>query len=166
MFKQSLEEKDDAAVQNEAPIDDSSKDKETDAYVSLTYEPPKEDSAVQAEAPIEDSAVQAEAPIEDSALEFESQLSKFFDALNIKYDPKDSSSIILFGGVALTALWLTTSIVGAIDSVPLFPKLMELVGLGYALWFSARYLLFKKNRDEFAAKIEDLKQKTLGSRDD
>uniref|UniRef100_A0A0V0IE79 Putative serine/threonine-protein kinase kinX-like n=1 Tax=Solanum chacoense TaxID=4108 RepID=A0A0V0IE79_SOLCH len=117
-----VEEKDDAAVQNEAPVDDSSKEKETDAYVSLTYDPPKEDSAVQAEAPIEDSVVQAEAPIEDSALEFESQLSKFFDTLNIKYDPKDSSSIILFGGAVLTALWLTTSIVGAIDSVPLFPK--------------------------------------------
>ncbi|KAH0716095.1 hypothetical protein KY284_009000 [Solanum tuberosum] len=84
----------------------------------------------------------------------------------VEYDPKDSSSIILFGGAVLTALWLTTSIVGAIDSVPLFPKLMELVGLGYALWFTSRYLLFKKNRDEFAAKIEDLKQKTLGSRDD
>lgn len=95
-----------------------------------------------------------------------------------QYDPEDSSSLILFGGAALAALWLTTTIVGAIDSVPLvctslcveidlfvifkrkkenlsllltvlyciifqFPKLLELVGLGYTLWFSARYLLFK-----------------------
>ncbi|MCE7766967.1 hypothetical protein GQL56_30545, partial [Pseudomonas putida] len=64
---------------------------------------------------------------------------------------------------AVTALWLTTAIVGAIDSIPLFPKLLEVVGLGYAVWFSTRYLLFKKNRDELAAKIEELKQEVLGS---
>ncbi|CAN4126763.1 unnamed protein product [Withania somnifera] len=191
-----VEEIDNGTVQNEAPVEDSSKDKETDAYASLTYEPPKveekDDGIVQNEASIEDSSkaketadayasetyeppkveekddgsAQAEASIEDSSLDFDSQLSKLFDKLNIKYDPEDSSSIILFGGVAVTALWLTTSIVGAIDSIPLFPKLLELVGLGYTLWFSARYLLFKSNRDELAAKVEELKQEVLGSRDD
>ncbi|KAJ8544054.1 hypothetical protein K7X08_025672 [Anisodus acutangulus] len=186
-----VEEKDNGAAQYEAPIEDSSKDKETDAYASLIYEPPKveekDNGAVQNEAPIEDSskgeelsliyeppkveekdyvAVQTEAPIEDSDMAFESQLSKFFDKLNIKYDPEDSSSIILFGGAAVTALWMTTAIVGAIDSIPLLPKLLEVVGLGYIVWFSSRFLIFKEDRDELAAKIEDLKQEVLGSSDD
>ncbi|XWS41640.1 hypothetical protein CRYUN_Cryun17cG0099500 [Craigia yunnanensis] len=47
-----------------------------------------------------------------------------------------------------------------------FPKLMEVVGLGYSFWFSSRYLLFKKNREELAAKIEELKQQVLGSDDE
>ncbi|XP_059301247.1 uncharacterized protein LOC132053301 [Lycium ferocissimum] len=185
-----VEEKDDGAFKKEAPIEESRKDNKIDDYTSMIYEPPKfektDDGAVQNEAPIEDSskdkdtliyeppkveekddaAVQTEAPIEDSELDFDSQLSKLFDKLNIKYDPEDSSSIILFGGAAVTALWLTTAIVGAIDSIPLFPKLLEVVGLGYTLWFSTRYLLFKKNRDELAAKIEELKQEVLGSSDD
>ncbi|XP_009761341.1 uncharacterized protein LOC107811801 [Nicotiana tabacum] len=151
-----VENKDDGAVQSEAPIQDSGKDKETDAYASLIYEPPKVEEKG-------DGVVQAESTIEDSPLDFDSQLPKLFDKLNIKFDPEDSSSIILFGGAAVTALWLTTAIVGAIDSIPLFPKLLEVVGLGYTVWFSTRYLLFKKNRDELAAKIEELKQEVLGS---
>ncbi|MQL41646.1 hypothetical protein EI012_27460, partial [Escherichia coli] len=47
----------------------------------------------------------------------------------------------------------------------LFPKLLEVVGLGYTVWFSSRYLLFKKNRDELAAKIEKLKEQVLGSQE-
>ncbi|CAN4114849.1 unnamed protein product [Withania somnifera] len=90
-------------------------------------------------------------------MDFESLLSMYIDKLDIKYDPEDSPSISLFGGVAVTALWLTTSIVGAINSIPLFPKLLELVGLGYTLWFSARYLLFRSNRDALAAKVGKLK---------
>ncbi|KAG6649836.1 hypothetical protein CIPAW_06G000800 [Carya illinoinensis] len=34
---------------------------------------------------------------------------------------------------ALVALWFASTIVGAIDSIPLFTKLMEVVGLGYTL---------------------------------
>lgn len=43
------------------------------------------------------------------------------------------------------------------------PKLLEVVGLGYIVWFSTRYLIFKKNREELSAKIEELKQQVLGS---
>ncbi|KAF5769126.1 putative cyanobacterial aminoacyl-tRNA synthetase, CAAD domain, protein CURVATURE THYLAKOID 1 [Helianthus annuus] len=41
---------------------------------------------------------------------------------------------------------------------------MELVGLGYSIWFTTRYLLFKRNRDELASKIEEVKQQVLGSK--
>lgn len=70
---------------------------------------------------------------------------------------------------------------------------MEVVGLGYTIWFSSRYLLFKvligiayldiqlfnhvkaylmmiiilqKNREELVAKVQVLKQQVLGSNDD
>ncbi|KAH9712782.1 protein CURVATURE THYLAKOID 1D [Citrus sinensis] len=88
-----------------------------------------------------------------------------FVLMNV-FDSEDKYSLVLYGTGALLALWLTTVVVGAIDSIPLFPKLMEVVGLGYTLWFSWRYLLFKKNRDELATKIEELKQQVLGSNDD
>lgn len=92
--------------------------------------------------------------------------NELLDNLKIKFDSEDKYSLILYGTGALLALWLTAVVVGAIDSIPLFPKLMEVVGLGYTLWFSWRYLLFKKNRDELATKIEELKQQVLGSNDD
>lgn len=79
----------------------------------------------------------------------------------------------MYGGAAVVALWLTSAIVGAIDSIPLvciklqmsifhtgiqlrnansylfdsflwqFPKVLEVIGLGYTVWFTSRYLLFK-----------------------
>ena len=78
-----------------------------------------------------------------------------------------------------------------VDFVDQFPKFLEIVGLGYSLWFSYRYLLFKvrvfcfgpdslflaelrlmgfinmqRNRDELLAKIDELKEEIVGSEDE
>ncbi|KAJ6352987.1 hypothetical protein OIU76_002081 [Salix suchowensis] len=82
------------------------------------------------------------------------------------FDPEDTYSVIFYASGALIAFWLVVAVVGAIDSIPLFPKLMEVVGLGYTTWFTARYLLFKKNRDELASEVAEFKQQVLGSDDD
>ncbi|XVF15282.1 hypothetical protein REPUB_Repub09cG0137500 [Reevesia pubescens] len=84
-----------------------------------------------------------EEPKEESAANEESLTFDFLEQFNIKLDSEDAYSIILYGSGALLALWLVSAVVGAIDSIPLFPKLMEIVGLGYTVWFSSRYLLFK-----------------------
>jgi hypothetical protein len=43
-----------------------------------------------------------------------------------------------------------------------FPKLFELIGLGYSAWFTYRYLLFKSSREELVEDIEVLKKKISG----
>ena len=80
----------------------------------------------------------------------------------------------VYAGGAVVALWLSATIVGAVNAVPLVslqfcgfrglqsleeltewlivassqvPKLLELVGLGYTSWFVYRYLLFKVSND-------------------
>lgn len=105
--------------------------------------------------------VKEETPLEDQGQPFE-----FLDKLNIELNSEDPVPIILFGGGGLAALWFATALVGAIDSIPVFPTLMEVVGLGYTIWFGTRYLLFKKNREELAANIEEIKQQVLGSKHD
>lgn len=69
----------------------------------------------------------------------------------------------IYAGGALVALWLSSTIVGAINAVPLLPKLMELIGLGYTGWFVYRYLLFKSSRKELVEDIEVLKGKITGA---
>ncbi|MED6209048.1 hypothetical protein PIB30_050847 [Stylosanthes scabra] len=132
----------------------------------------KRDGAVYADAvkPEDDkknSFKETDAKDKDFPLQEEQQgLSlDFLDKLDLKLDIDDTGSLIVYGGAAVVALWLTSAIVGAIDSVPLIPKLFEVVGLGYSVWFTSRYLLFKKNRDEFVAKIEEIKEQVLGSED-
>ncbi|XP_027350401.1 protein CURVATURE THYLAKOID 1A, chloroplastic-like [Abrus precatorius] len=86
--------------------------------------------------------------------------SELFTDLKQKWDAlENKSTVLLYGGGAIVALWLSSILVGAINSVPLLPKIMELVGLGYTGWFVYRYLLFKSSRKELATDIEALKKK-------
>ncbi|KAF8411386.1 hypothetical protein HHK36_003935 [Tetracentron sinense] len=103
---------------------------------------------------------------EETSMDEQMQFFGFLDKLNIKLDLEDTYPILLYGSGGLAALWLASAIVGAIDSIPVFPKVMEVVGLAFTIWFSYRYLIFKENRDELVDKIEEFKQQVLGSTDD
>lgn len=74
----------------------------------------------------------------------------------------DKTSFGIYAGGALLALWIASSVVGAFNSIPLVPKLFELVGLVYSAWFVYRYLLFKSSREELLRDIDDLKEKITG----
>lgn len=105
--------------------------------------------------PIRASSDDTSAPVD--AGELFTDLKEKWDALENK------STVILYGGGAIVAVWLSSVVVGAINSVPLLPKIMELVGLGYTGWFVYRYLLFKSSRKELAEDIEGLKKKIAGT---
>ncbi|QCD90697.1 protein CURVATURE THYLAKOID 1D, chloroplastic [Vigna unguiculata] len=125
--------------------------------VVITLEEGKADDKKELEETVNEDA-RKELPEEGPSLSFD-----FLDKFNL--DTNDTGSIVLYGGGVLTALWLTTAVVGAIDSIPLFPKLLEVVGLAYTVWFTSRYLLFKQSRDELSTKIEELKEQVFGSED-
>ncbi|KAJ9522953.1 hypothetical protein QJQ45_023752 [Haematococcus lacustris] len=80
--------------------------------------------------------------------------------LSEKWDRVDNKGqVALYTGGAVFALFLTNTVLGAINNVPLLPKLLELVGLAYSAWFTYRYLLFKANREELMKEVQDLKGK-------
>ncbi|CAD5189043.1 unnamed protein product [Musa acuminata subsp. malaccensis] len=92
------------------------------------------------------------------------QTDELLADLKDKWDSiENKSTVFLYGGGAIVAVWLSSIIVGAVNSVPLLPKIMELVGLGYTGWFVYRYLLFKESRKELASDIESLKKKIVGT---
>mmetsp|Transcript_782 Transcript_782/g.1950 ORF Transcript_782/g.1950 Transcript_782/m.1950 type:complete len:150 (-) Transcript_782:178-627(-) len=100
-------------------------------------------------------AVMAQAPKVDPE-EIVKTLSEQWD----KVDNKGNA--LLIGGGGIFALWLASTVVGAINSVPLLPKLMELVGFGYSAWFVYKYLLFKEGRIQAASDFDELKEKISG----
>ncbi|CAI9101189.1 OLC1v1038451C1 [Oldenlandia corymbosa var. corymbosa] len=111
--------------------------------------------------------------------------SELLSDLKEKWDAvENKSTVIIYGGGAIVAVWLASIVVGAVNSVPLLPKILELVGLGYTGWFVYRYLLFKgslmnyspdqylpvgcpfelqSSRKELASDIEALKKKIAGT---
>ncbi|KAH9620206.1 hypothetical protein KSS87_021662 [Heliosperma pusillum] len=94
----------------------------------------------------------------------ETSTSELVDDLKEKWDKvENKSTVLLYGGGAIVAVWLSSILVGAINSVPVLPKIMELVGLGYTGWFVYRYLLFKSSRKELAEDIESLKKRITGT---
>ncbi|KAG0534988.1 hypothetical protein BDA96_04G327100 [Sorghum bicolor] len=115
-----------------------------------------------AEAPVAELVSSEASPSPDGG-----GLDEILSKLNIEVTP----TLILTGSAAFVALWILSSVVAAIDSVPLLPKLLELVGTGYSIWFIARYLLFKvhlflmelfkESRDDLFAKFEDLIQRIV-----
>ncbi|CAA2934273.1 protein CURVATURE THYLAKOID 1A, chloroplastic-like [Olea europaea var. sylvestris] len=90
--------------------------------------------------------------------------NELFTDIKEKWDAvENKSTVLIYGGGAIVAVWLASVVVGAINSVPLLPKIMELVGLGYTGWFVYRYLLFKSSRKELATDIEAIKKKIAGT---
>ncbi|KAL6557150.1 Protein CURVATURE THYLAKOID 1A, chloroplastic [Orobanche minor] len=84
--------------------------------------------------------------------------------LKEKWDAVENKpTVITYGGGVVVGVWLAAIVVGAVDSIPLLPKIMELVGLGYTGWFVYRYLLFESGRKELATDIEDIKKKIAGT---
>ncbi|XP_072953048.1 protein CURVATURE THYLAKOID 1A, chloroplastic-like [Typha angustifolia] len=106
--------------------------------------------------------VRATSSSEDTSSSIQSD--ELLSDLKEKWDGiENKSTVFLYGGGAIVAVWLSSIVVGAINSVPLLPKIMELVGLGYTGWFVYRYLLFKQSRKELANDIEGLKKKIAGT---
>uniref|UniRef100_A0A0E0ET17 Cyanobacterial aminoacyl-tRNA synthetase CAAD domain-containing protein n=1 Tax=Oryza meridionalis TaxID=40149 RepID=A0A0E0ET17_9ORYZ len=86
--------------------------------------------------------------------------------IGVGLDSENSYTALVYGTSALVTIWISSIVVSALDSVPLVPQVMEVVGLGFTVWFTSRYLIFKENRDELIARIGSIKKQILGSRGD
>jgi len=83
----------------------------------------------------------------------------------MQLDSDKSYSALVYGTSAVVAIWISSIVVSALDSVPLVPQVMEVVGLGFTIWFTSRYLIFKENRDELITRVSSIKKQILGSHD-
>lgn len=83
--------------------------------------------------------------------------------IGVELDSGKSYSALIYGTSALVAIWISSIVVSALDSVPLVPQVMEVVGLGFTIWFTSRYLIFKENRDELFTRVSSIKKQILGS---
>lgn len=92
-------------------------------------------------------------------------VDKIVKDLQEKWDGvENKTSVVVYTVGSVVLLWFGSTLVNAINTVPLLPKLLELVGLGYSAWFTYRYLLFKSSREELLNDVEDLKKKISGEK--
>lgn len=86
------------------------------------------------------------------------QLGSFFADYK---QPLTTVGLIL--GAAIT-VYVTLSILDALDNIPLLSSVLELVGLGYSIWFVARYLLKASTRQELVTEFTSFKEQILGNK--
>ena len=77
-------------------------------------------------------------------------------------ETENKGQVITYVAGAAAVVWLRGTVVGAINSIPILPKVMELVGLGYSSWFVYRYVLYKDSRKELLEQFDALKDKVSG----
>lgn len=63
---------------------------------------------------------------------------------------------------SLIAVKLLLAVLSAINDLPLFSSLFELIGMGYSAWFVYRYLLKASTREQLAGEFSSLKEQVLG----
>ncbi|HIK37295.1 MAG: hypothetical protein NZ901_08680 [Geminocystis sp.] len=68
--------------------------------------------------------------------------------------------------VAAITVYITIAVLDAIEHIPLLSPILELVGLGYSVWFVWRYLLKASTRQELWAEIESFKKQVVGDKND
>lgn len=64
--------------------------------------------------------------------------------------------------VALAISKVLFGVLEALHSIPLLPSAMELVGTGYTVWFSYKYLYSISGRARFLAEVERIKTEIFG----
>ena len=81
--------------------------------------------------------------------------AEFFE----NYKPLLGSLAWLFA--ILVSVKLTLALLDAIDDIPLLDVSLELIGLGYVIWFIYRYLLTAASRQELSAEFNTLKKQVF-----
>ncbi|MFN6485816.1 MULTISPECIES: CAAD domain-containing protein [unclassified Nostoc] len=64
--------------------------------------------------------------------------------------------------ITVTALRIFLAVINAINDIPLVSPFLQLIGLGYTIWFTSRYLLKDSTRQELAEETRLLKKQILG----
>uniref|UniRef100_A0A0V0HPD2 Cyanobacterial aminoacyl-tRNA synthetase CAAD domain-containing protein n=1 Tax=Solanum chacoense TaxID=4108 RepID=A0A0V0HPD2_SOLCH len=104
---------------------------------------------------------------DEETSESDSRIRKVFSNVKDTWDRLEKKpTVFIYGGSAILGLWLSSIIADTLDSIPLLPKFLELVGLGYFGWFIYRYLLFKSGRDELGRDVQALKKKITGDEEE
>lgn len=93
--------------------------------------------------------------------DFFSSPMKYISAFWQEYKP----IVYVLGAIllALFALKIVFSVIGFVTSLPIISGLLELVGIGYIIWFVNHYLMKAETRQELVQKVEGLKQDVMGT---
>lgn len=66
--------------------------------------------------------------------------------------------------LAAIVLKVVLAMLNSLNEIPLMEPFLQLVGIGYSVWFFQRYVLFAATRQELAQEWQGFTQRVVGSR--
>ena len=117
-------------------------------------------------------SVPAQAPADDGGVDggewemLSDRIGQFFKANNLQEQWQSlRQPLLLLGGLIVVILTMRIygGILDAIATVPLAPRLFQLVGTFYAVWFAATRLIRAEERKKISANVNDLWTSLRGS---
>lgn len=91
--------------------------------------------------------------------ELPNYIGKFFN------DYKQQITVVVLFLAAFITVKVVLAVLSALNGIPLLAPTLELIGIGYSIWFVNRYLLAASKRQELAQEINTLKQQVVGSQE-
>ncbi len=98
--------------------------------------------------------------ISDKIVVFLARLPDIIGNFFNQYKPQITTVALILA--AIISVKLVLAILDAVNDIPLFATIFELVGIGYATWFVSRYLLKASTRQELSSDINTFKNQILG----
>lgn len=71
---------------------------------------------------------------------------------------------VLVAVSAFISVKLVFAVLSALNGIPLVSPVLELIGLGYSIWFVYRYLWHASSRQELLENFNSLKDQVLGNK--
>jgi hypothetical protein len=91
--------------------------------------------------------------------EFLATLPDFLGNLFQKYKQALLTLVLIFS--AIITVKVALAILDAINDIPLLAPTFELIGIGYSIWFTFRYLLKATTRQELSEKLQFFKKQIV-----
>ncbi|MBW4601578.1 MAG: CAAD domain-containing protein [Calothrix sp. FI2-JRJ7] len=98
--------------------------------------------------------------ISDKIAVFLARLPDYIGNFFNDYKPQITTVALILA--ALLSVKLVFAVLDAVNDIPLFATIFELVGIGYATWFVSRYLLKASTRQELSSEINNFKNQISG----
>lgn len=95
--------------------------------------------------------------------EITEKLTEYVEVAKAKWEEvEEKPAAIALTFASIIAIWAASNVLDSIDSLPILPGLLELVGLIVTSWFVYRYLIFGPDREELMANIDVFLKKVTG----
>jgi hypothetical protein len=137
---------------------------ESQAYVISS---PEENTAIEMSNPKTQSELTSGDEVNEQLREIGTKISNFLEQLPTyltRFYQAYKVPIISLGLLvaAIVTIKLTLAVMNALNSIPLLSGTFELLGFGFAIWFTVRYLIKASTRQELAVEIQIFKEQILG----